>query len=489
MNGNGNFPAGAAPAPLSPSRRCALNLGASLLAAAALAFVLLDERYAEIIFLDDHGEMRVDAGGLPGRFPRRSSDGFRRECSWVTDPDPHRDWHGNCTVHHSFTPSDINGKEEVSRWSSEVTSAYILSRMGGCRFLFDCGPGVDLRSLSNWELPPENFVCREEENCVSPRFNATEFSPEALFRGDLPVIGHVPAIPWYGFILQYPTGQLFREEFSAAYALLPGFKLETGMACAAGNMFDLTPNASGEEQLVSDILPTLRANPSIAMYIPTGKAEPKGEGISLEHGDERQVDPEDIIGAFVATALEYERRYIAGELAINEFGRTKSRVPPSRDTTTLVWHVITDSQHVKDEIKSKHDGKVVHNSTSPLVKTKAVISGSVFDMSSFHIDNSATIAEDNDTFQRSIITRRVFVTNSQGIDAHLPHGAPAKYFSEAIVDWYLIGESDGVIASPSYSFGIAGALRTARPIYDPTKFVESGNLEPETIVSEGKALQ
>ena len=38
-------------------------------------------------------------------------------------------------------------------------------------------------------------------------------------------------------------------------------------------------------------------------------------------------------------------------------------------------------------------------------------------------------------------------------------------FAEALVDWWLLGESDVVVSHSSYSFAHTAALRTARPIY------------------------
>ena len=39
--------------------------------------------------------------------------------------------------------------------------------------------------------------------------------------------------------------------------------------------------------------------------------------------------------------------------------------------------------------------------------------------------------------------------------------------AEAVIDWYLVGESDLVVTdSGSPSFGGTAALRTARPLYD-----------------------
>ena len=84
------------------------------------------------------------------------------------------------------------------------------------------------------------------------------------------------------------------------------------------------------------------------------------------------------------------------------------------------------------------------------------------------------------------ITRRIFVTSARGAHTKLEGGGVSTAdFAEAAIDWYLLGESDAVIANKLYTFGITGAFRTARPIYDPNEYQQSGVLEPLKMVWEG----
>ena len=56
---------------------------------------------------------------------------------------------------------------------------------------------------------------------------------------------------------------------------------------------------------------------------------------------------------------------------------------------------------------------------------------------------------------------------TRGVHSRSDRGPSQSDFAEAIVDWYLIGESDLVVMDKSsVSFGGTAALRTARPVQD-----------------------
>ena len=84
------------------------------------------------------------------------------------------------------------------------------------------------------------------------------------------------------------------------------------------------------------------------------------------------------------------------------------------------------------------------------------------------------------------ITRRILVTSARGAHTR-PEGGTVSTadFAEAFIDWYLIGESDAVVASKTYSFGMTAAFRTARPIFDPSEYQQNGELQPLKMVWEG----
>ena len=54
-------------------------------------------------------------------------------------------------------------------------------------------------------------------------------------------------------------------------------------------------------------------------------------------------------------------------------------------------------------------------------------------------------------------------------------------FAEGFLDWFHIGESDTVVIHKAFSYGVTGALRTARPIYRP----DDGCHMPAVLVHEG----
>jgi hypothetical protein len=94
-------------------------------------------------------------------------------------------------------------------------------------------------------------------------------------------------------------------------------------------------------------------------------------------------------------------------------------------SSRFVWMVVSDSQKLKEWIVDKYDTRTTSKK------------------------------------------REIVVTQSKGAHSRPSRTPSTKDIAEAIVDWYLIGESDLVITDKqSPTFGGTGALRTARPLYD-----------------------
>ena len=178
------------------------------------------------------------------------------------------------------------------------------------------------------------------------------------------------------------------------------------MACSLGRLFRLAPNASTfQPDLFSRILPTLHSSEAlvISLYIRTGQTEGRNENWE--------------------STINYRKRAESIiECALNLEKENPSRVSFSR----VVWMVVTDSQYLKKFITE--------------------------DYSRYTNDTS---------FSREVVT-----TRSRGAHTRPLSSPSTSDVAEALIDWYLIGESDLVVTDDfGPSFGDTAATRTARPYY------------------------
>lgn len=85
---------------------------------------------------------------------------------------------------------------------------------------------------------------------------------------------------------------------------------------------------------------------------------------------------------------------------------------------------------------------------------------------------SSNILADAPNKASTIISpREIITTTSQGTHTRAARNPSTADFAEAMIDWYLIGESDVVITSSrgysyTYEYGTTAAMRTHRPLYD-----------------------
>ena len=213
----------------------------------------------------------------------------------------------------------------------------------------------------------------------------------------------------------------YKKGFKDLFKALPGFQLETGMACALGNLLQLSDGAAAfEPRLFSKLLPTLRneKNLVILIYIRTGMTD----AMALAGKRESEINKKPFaMGAdaevTVNCALDVKRNFISGNMSnIFEFDR-------------IVWLVTSDSVAVKSWAIEHYDS---------VQKRKS-----------------------------KILPREVLVTGARGIHTRKRRDVSTVDFAEAFIDWYLIGESDVVVTSSSwYSFGLTASQRTARMVYE-----------------------
>jgi hypothetical protein len=181
------------------------------------------------------------------------------------------------------------------------------------------------------------------------------------------------------------------------------------MACSLASLFHLSPSASSfEPDLFSRILPALHSSETlvISVYIRTGQTE-KNEKWEAPMWYRKLAEP------ILDCALNLEKENL-------------SQVSFSR----IVWMVVSDSQYLKKFIAESYDSRYRNNTAIP---------------------------------------REIITTRSRRAHSKPNRGPSTADVAEALIDWYLIGESDLVVTDDfAPSFGDTAATRTARPYYKVT---------------------
>jgi hypothetical protein len=281
----------------------------------------------------------------------------------------------------------------------------------------------------NWTVP-SGYDCNADPLCFVAKTGYNHRGDSLKMIENALGTGTLPDIPSYRFgYAMSKSFWLYAKKFLDLERALSGYTVETGMACALGSVLELAPSASQyEPELFSRILPTLHSKDALVMslYIRTGQTdtntyqEEKGGGkIAPENATYHRQKAKKILKC----ALHLEKEQLSD--------RVYSRV---------VWMVVTDSQYLKLWITESYDTRYANTTTS-----------------------------DSTTVRREIVT-----TQSRGVHTRSRRGPSTADFAEAMIDWYLIGESDLVVNDDSsVSFGGTATLRTARPLYKPPYYDNS----------------
>ena len=355
-------------------------------------------------------------------FPSYGTQEFFQQCDWAAQ---RSDIIRNCTFL-VRPPPDMD--EGISHWISQIVSGHHLAQQTGCSLFFDYGPDIDIQQVLtpfptmdgfqavNWTAPV-GFDCNGTypSACFLPRpayslTKALEYYEDTLNM-------NLSAIPNYRTAYRV-SPDYFRQqhEFQDIQSALPGFKLDTAMACSLGSLFHLAPHADQfEPNLFSRILPTLHQPKTLVMslYIRTGltDVEAKAEKIG-DNAQEGTHSAQNYAKKIANCAVGLEQEYLSNNTSYSR----------------VVWMVVTDSHYLKKWVPETYNSREV-NSTS--------------------------------------IPREVVTTRSRGVHSRASRDPSTADFAEALIDWYLIGESDLVICDGimAPSFADTAALRTARPLY------------------------
>ena len=375
------------------------------------------------------------------RFPKYGTAEFAEQCNWSLFPS--RD-ETNCTVLARPQPDEFQG---LAKWISQIVSGHILARQAACKLLFDYGQDVNIHEIitpfpsfnlstgiqpMNWSTP-SGFECFHENRCVS----APEYFVNT--KHALTTIGTrlggktIASIPWYRFAAKNDShSKLYRNKYQDLEQALPGFQLETGMACSLGSLLNLSPSASQfEPRLFKELLPTLQDRGALvmALYIRTGHTDKAADAEKIGKVAEEKFASQRLVATpSLNCALSLEDKYLSE-------GEESTWLNFSR----IVWMLVTDSTYLKDWIATSY-GRQNANERLPA---------------------------DRRRWESRVIHREILVTATRGVHTRSQRNPSTTDFAEALIDWYLIGETDFVITSfPWNSFGTTAAHRTARPLYD-----------------------
>lgn len=312
-----------------------------------------------------------------------------------------------------------------------MLEGYILAKLqgDGCQLMFDYGPNVDInqvlvpnRADNNWTIPRGYTSFCNGTNCSEPRMSSLPRKK----RTTKMLTELRKKVPRYRSAYKNsPLMNIYRKKFLDIVKDLPGFRLETGIACSAESLLELSPLASRfEPQLFTHILPTLRDENHLVLtlYYRTGQtdklvgAEKQNRSVASESEVKLRKD----MDAAIPCILETEKAFLSNV---------------TRSFSRVVWLVVSDSPRLKRLINETY-------ASSNL--------------------NSLPTTPTSTTIPREIIT-----TQARGIHSKTSRQPSTIDFAEGMIDWYLMGESDIVFVNGRFfTYGTTAALRTNRPLYD-----------------------
>lgn len=188
--------------------------------------------------------------------------------------------------------------------------------------------------------------------------------------------------------------------------------------------------------IFTNILPTLWDEETLvlAIYIRRGQTDVENP-LNAPRG---QHPPLPFINTTSVRQRAEEYLNCALSLEVQNLLRLYIESTSKKSISRVAWMLVTDSPDLKQSIHESFDGK----------------------------DANARIPSDQQKWPLQVISRTIVFTDSHGTHTRAKGNPSTVDFAEALVDWYVLGESDVVIANhASFSFGATAAIRTARPLY------------------------
>mmetsp|Transcript_23436 Transcript_23436/g.38783 ORF Transcript_23436/g.38783 Transcript_23436/m.38783 type:complete len:486 (+) Transcript_23436:78-1535(+) len=379
------------------------------------------------------GQKDTNVALVSRRFPKHGTNEFSQRCNWTRMNQQEQD-QPDCTILVRPLPK---GSEGIAQWLSMATSGYIVAKLAGCRLLMNYGDTVDIHQVlaplsMNWTVP-SGFQCSRTNRCK----NASNFRSEHVVVGKRSVV-----VPSYRFAY-INTPYEYLTMYQDLEELLPGFNMGTEMACSLGSLFELAPSASQfQPDIFTKILPALRDQKALVMaiYIRSGHtdkaAKTEIDGIVTE---ERTDMYKKNAMRCLECVLNLEEQYLS---ASEEAGLYFSRI---------VWMLVTDSESIKQWVVESYGSQ----------------------------DANKRISADKQKWKDQVVLREVLTTTSRGVQTRPARNPSTVDFAEALIDWYIIGESDLVVNNDyRRTYGATASLRTARPFYNPKNCSELPRFAP-----------
>ena len=357
---------------------------------------------------------------MPLRFPDYGTNEFQSKCSWVPNRSRNHVFH-NCTL---LAKLNAKSNEGMSDLMNRVAETHQIAIQSNCRLLIEYGmSGVDLRNVfamrhENWTVP-DNYDCTRDPTCFQAKGTlGIRWQLEKISKA---AGKEVLPVPYY----RAGISKLHPEKFSELRQRLPGFDVLTGMACSFSSLFMLAPTASSyEPKLFTELLPQMHQRDALVLtlYIRTGLTDKRAwdeEGKSHKISGDLKLH-EQQAKRIISCAEQVEKEHL--------FDSSTSKYKKA------VWMLVTDSPHLKDFVPTKY--------SKPF--------------------------------------RTILTTSSRGIHTRPSRQPSMQDVAEALIDWYLIGESTIVIQDGSVTFGQTASLRTARPLRMNTNMGYCQQVEPLT---------
>jgi hypothetical protein len=405
--------------------------------------VMIGITAAAVLYVIPHDHKRTSSVKIPPsparRFPEFGTSEFAQKCPWVVAAS-NSNSHNNNNNNHCITYVTPNPEshEGVAEWVTKIVIGYIDAKIRGCNLLLDYGRAIDIRQVLDpvsfdWTVP-KDFECFEgPSNCwtTAKKVSHNILTKEQWKRGiQLEPSGiHIPNYR-HAFKNMKMLYNIHRDQFIDLEKALPGFELESGMACSLGSVLGLAAAApqqqasNFQQDVFTRILPILRDENTlvVTLYVRTGRtdrvADAEKAGTIAQEDADFEIMPE------VQTAMK-----CAHQLESKYLEESKLSAGGAAAYTRVAWLLVSDSFPLKSWINDNYHGQ-----------------------------NSAPGA----------IPRVVVTTTSRGMHTRATRDPSTADFAEAMIDWFLMGESDIVVTSSPkiYSFGVTAAQRTNARLYN-----------------------
>lgn len=292
----------------------------------------------------------------------------------------------------------------VSQWTTDMVTFHFYALQAHCRLLFDYGVGIKIEEILSPNRHSWNWSVPPGFECKTPDCFLLQ-SRESLEQALNKTLAPIPLYRYAYSSDKYGGTKIYENDFRELHRVLPpGFNMSTGVACSLSTLFSL--NTQGATAFVPNL------NTEILPKLRQPDSFVMALYIRTHHADKMSHQKK---GEHLEEPSYQERATDIINCAL------QLEKHHQQQTSRFVWMVVTDSPKLKQWISEAYASQ----------------------------------------------TRHVVTTPSRGVHSRPSQTPSLSDIAEALIDWYLIGESNVAISDKeSPTFGATAALRTARPLYD-----------------------